>query len=98
MNVFTLPFNEWVTVRWLVDTGTECQTDVPSTVKLIFSKYRLAGHQTEVNWNETRGKTDNVVGFDNLNVRELHVEIHGVKYPNYPEEIMMLSISTMTTF
>ena len=75
---FTLSFDSWSTDRQTVDTQLEYQVDNGSAQILNSLKYLLVAHQTAARTGN-QNKANNIAIFDNLNVREYHVDIDGVR-------------------
>ena len=71
--------DEWYTERRIV-SDTVTQFDIGNAQSVKSPKYLIAAHQTYDRLNG-HNKRDNILNFDDLNVRKYFVEIDGVRYP-----------------
>ena len=79
-NGFTLSFDSWSTDGKTVDTHLEYQVEIVSAQSTISPQYLIVAHQTAATVG-VRNKTNKIASFDNLILRNYHVDIEEVRYP-----------------
>ena len=88
-NSFSLKIDSWTKDKRAITTGTECQLDIGSSVKVNSSKYFIAAHQSAAR-SGVANKETNVTIFHVVDGLKLFVEIEGTRY-GIPE-ILLRSI------
>ena len=77
-NSFTFSFDSWSTERKTVDTQLDAQVDIGSAQNINSPKYLIVTCQTAARI-RVPNKANYVAVFDNLDVRQYHVDIDGVR-------------------
>ena len=79
-NIFTLSFDSGTTDREVVNTGTDNQLHMGSSVRVNSPKFSIAAHQAAARAGFAN-KSNNASLIDRLDVRKYHVEIDTIRYP-----------------
>ena len=78
-NDYKVSFDEWYTERRVI-SDMIFQLDIGSAQQVRSPKYLICAHQTKDRTNAPNKKI-NIAIFDNLDLREYHVEIDSLRYP-----------------